>query len=108
MQEPLLFSACVFNDLAFRRSAQSHAATQAVVQSHVNRHLIALALLQTVSDHLASQARSELAGAARLKPNKHIPLLKRATEPPVEERLTKYGRQIKSQNCAAELAVANA
>lgn len=108
LQEPLLFYACVFNELPFRRSAQSHAATRAAVQCHLDRHLIASALLQSVSDHLASQAQGEVAGTARLKSSKHIPLLKRATEPPVEERLTKYGRQIKSRDGGAELTVASA
>ncbi|KAK9914986.1 hypothetical protein WJX75_003356 [Coccomyxa subellipsoidea] len=74
-EEPLLFYACVFNELPFRRSAQSHAATRAAVQCHLDRHLIASALLQ---------------------------------KPPVEERLTKYGRQIKSRDGGAELTVASA
>ena len=106
-QEPLLFYACVFDSLQFRRSAQSHAATQAAVQSQLDRHLISTALLHTVSEHLAVQAECEVAGSSQARPLKHIPLLKRATEPPVEERLTKYGRQLKSRDVAATLATAN-
>ncbi|CAL8468632.1 g8172 [Coccomyxa elongata] len=106
-EEPLLFYACVFDSLCFRRSAQSHAATRAAVQSQLDRHLISTALLHTVSEHLAVQAECEVAGSSQPRPPKHIPLLKRATEPPVEERLTKYGRQIKSRDIAATLATAN-
>ncbi len=77
------------------------------MQSQLDRHLISTALMHAVSEHLAVQAECEVAGSSQPRPPKHIPLLKRATELPVEERLTKYGRQIKSRDIAATLATAN-
>lgn len=108
LQEPLLFYACIFRDLHFRRSAQSHAATRAAVQRQLDCHLISLALLHTVSERLAAQAESEVAGDNILKPSRHISLLERATEPPLEARLSKYGVHIKGKSeQAAALATAD-
>lgn len=100
LQVPLLFYACAFEDLKFRRSAHSHAMTCAAVQKHLERHLVSVALLQSVSERLASQAESEVIGIAQVKAVKHIPLSNRATEPALEERLLKYGTRLKSGSAA--------
>lgn len=89
-----MFHACAFKDLVFRRSAHSHAATCAAVQRHLERHLVCSALLHTVSEQLAGQTESEVTGLTQPKPMKHTPLLQRATEPALQERLSKYGARL--------------
>jgi hypothetical protein len=107
LQEPLLFYAGTFDGLAFRRSAHSHALTCAAVQRHLERHLLSVALLLTVSQHLACLADSEVVGSAAPKPLKHIPLLKRATEPALEERLLKYALQLQDKGKDAKKVPSN-
>ena len=99
MQEPLLFFACNFDGLQFRRSARTHNATRVVMQEHLNRHLVASALLQAAVQRLDAQAAAgEVVGGAEEKPKqpKHMPLLKRGRETALEERLAKYGRVLTS------------
>lgn len=96
LQVPLLFYACAFEGLTFRRSAHSHAVTCTAVQKHLEHHVVSVAVLQSVSERLAGQAESEVTGVVQQKPLKHIPLLQRATEPALEERLLKYGAQPKT------------
>ncbi|KAK9829892.1 hypothetical protein WJX72_008507 [[Myrmecia] bisecta] len=92
-EEPLLFYACGFKDLHFRRSAQSNAATAEVVSGMLQKHLVALGLLTNVAARLKAQA-ADVHGMVQAKPSKHVKLLKRAMEPPLEVRLQKYGKTL--------------
>lgn len=58
MQEPLLFYACVFAGLRFRRSAQAHEAARTAVRALLDRHLIGAALLHSVEQRLQALAEA--------------------------------------------------
>jgi hypothetical protein len=62
----------------------------------MERHLVGAALLESVAECLAGQAAAEVTGDVRPKPVKYTPLLQRATEPALEERLAKYGVRLKA------------
>jgi hypothetical protein len=93
-QEPLLFYACGFEGLQFRRSARAHEATRATVRAQLNRHLLMTALLQSIMHRLDAQAGEVVESCTEAAPRKpkHVPLLQRGCEAAVEERLAKYGR----------------
>ena len=87
-QEPLLFYACHYDGLHFRRAAQSHTATQLAIQRRIQRQLLSLGILVAMAEQLDSQ-QAEVKGAAKCKGEKHIKLLLRGCEPSVATRLLK-------------------
>ncbi len=46
--------------------------------------------VQAAMERLEEHASAGLSGTAAKKPTKHVPLLKRATEPALEERLLRF------------------
>lgn len=104
-EEPLLLYECGYANLNFRRSDRLRATNSAVVQGMLDQSLVSGALGGTIKTRLLQDEESigdsggqhvvQGSKAAVGVPEKsgppHIPLLKRATEPSVEERLQKYG-----------------
>ena len=103
-QEPLLFYACAFQGLRFRCSAQAHGAARAAVQASLDRHLVAAALLQTTVQRLDDHVQSgQVSGCCTPKALSHVPLLRRAREPALADKLSRYGRQVVDGRKHAEL-----
>ncbi|GLC76345.1 hypothetical protein PLESTF_001769600 [Pleodorina starrii] len=114
-EEPLLLYACGFRDLVFRRSPAAVEATLGDVGGLLHRHLVGAALTAACHCRLAADTRlpAEEGSAAPTAAHTggggsgrngggggggggggvmpHIPLMKRQTEPSIEERMARRG-----------------
>ncbi|GFR44474.1 hypothetical protein Agub_g5737, partial [Astrephomene gubernaculifera] len=101
-EEPLLLYACGFSDLAFRRSSPAVAAALGDVGGQLGRHLVGAALTAECHTRMAADTRCEDAGSSSGGSGNgrsggggavggHIPLLRRQTEPSIEERMARRG-----------------
>ncbi|CAL5221610.1 g3830 [Coccomyxa viridis] len=89
-EEPLLFYRCAFDGLEWQRSLYSHVATKSLLQGFLDAHLCSASHLVAAMERLEEHASAGLSGTAAKKSTKHVPLLKRATEPALEERLLRF------------------
>jgi len=116
-EEPLLLHACAFEGLALRRSPRLIASNIAAAQEMLDGQLVGAALRAAVLDRLTGDAAAAAAeggqGAALPRVprratggSSHMPLLRRACEPSVEERLKRFGIDLAALEAAA--AAANA
>ncbi|PNW86426.1 hypothetical protein CHLRE_02g086050v5 [Chlamydomonas reinhardtii] len=103
-EEPLLLYACGFPSLQFRRTHAAVEANLVDVASLLHRHLIGAALTAACHSRLAEDTRcaetastsSGGAGAgagagAGGRGSGHVPLMRRQTEPSIEERFARRG-----------------
>ncbi|KAL4436896.1 hypothetical protein ABPG75_004035 [Micractinium tetrahymenae] len=103
-EEPLLLYSCAYGGLAFRRTAANYALVRGQLEEMLTSHMIRAGTLHTIQQRLAADrlldeggsdgsgnggsGGKRKAGPAAAGP-KHVPLLLRAKEPAVEERLLK-------------------
>ncbi|KAG2446693.1 hypothetical protein HYH02_008259 [Chlamydomonas schloesseri] len=101
-EEPLLLYACGFAGLQFRRTHAAVEANLVDVASLLHRHLIGAALTAACHSRLAKDTRCSEAGStsgsgggagggAGGRGASHIPLMRRQTEPSIEERFARRG-----------------
>lgn len=114
-EEPLLLHSCAYGGLAFRRSAANYALVRAQLEEMLTSHMIRAGTLHTIQQRLAadevldagasgsSGGGKRARGAAAAGP-KHVPLLLRAKEPAVEERLLKLAAARGAPAAGAEVA----
>ncbi|KAG2489574.1 hypothetical protein HYH03_012022 [Edaphochlamys debaryana] len=113
-EEPLLLHACGFEGLSFRRSGPAVQGALGEVGSILHRHLIGAALTEACYARMASDERLPEPAAASAGGGEgrgkgggggggaregHIPLLRRQTEPSIEERMARRGIAWPSDSC---------
>ena len=99
MQEPLLFSRCVYNNVRMRMSDRSRAQTLQILEQAADRHRIGSCIYMHAAQKLRGDTYTvhELSGNAKhnqtTKAVPHAKLLNRITEPDISERLRLWSEQ---------------
>ena len=102
LQEPLLFSRCVYNNLRLRMSNKSRAQTLQILEQAADRHRIGSCMYMHAAEKL--KGGTYIVHDLLQNPKKHsqtpssmphIKLLKRITEPDISERLRTWSEEQK-------------
>jgi hypothetical protein len=94
IQEPLLLYASSYESLFFKRTPQAFRATRDLISAKISRQLVGLGHLAAFWDRLNRDAAQMEFGNASAARQSHAKLLSRATEPPLADKLAKYGKKL--------------
>ena len=103
MQEPLLFSRCVYKNLKMRMSDRSRMQTLHILEAAADRHRIGSCIYIHVADKLKGNTYDVHALEGNSKHNQvasaapHMKLLERITEHDVMQRLRLWAEQVSEQ-----------
>lgn len=103
MQEPLLFSRCVYNNVQMRMSDRSRAQTLRILEQAADKHRIGSCIYTHAAQKLRGDTYNVHASAGNAKHNHtagllpHAKLLNRITEPDISERLRLWSEQLSEQ-----------